>query len=187
MRVYLFAILYLLIGCASNREKNYQPQPITGVFTTYKPNHVERVIIQKNTKAEVFPLPATMLYLRKDGTYVFGFCDNQISQAGKYKVAGDSILLYDRYALDSRLDTAATYIYYNKKYNVLCFMRHQKNGEEVNKVIPMKKNHKHAHVGFLREQEMSYDSIISYYQRHSVDEQIQWTDSVKQSLAKVKQ
>lgn len=187
MRLAAFAIL-LLIGCTSDK-RSPTPPIAPGVFTTYKPGHMERVLLERKYSASVFPLPAAMLYFRQDGTYVFGFCDNQISQAGKFKVSGDSILLFDKYQVDNRMEATPGYIYYNKKEDLVLIVttRKELDGKEGNRIIPLKRNQKYAHIGFLRGMDMDLTEIINDYQQHSVDQQNAWTDSVLQSTANTKQ
>lgn len=182
MKVHSFSILFLFCGCISKKTN----QPVWGVFTTYKPSYIDQVFIERNYGARVYPLPAVMFFLRKNDTYVFGFCDNQISEAGRYAVKGNSILFYDRFVLDKRMDVDSIYVYHEKKSDLLYIIAHRtdSNGKASKKVIPLKRNNNSAHLGFLRGQEMELDSIIHFYKQHSVDEQNKWTDSVIQHLGK---
>jgi hypothetical protein len=157
---------------------------------TYKPNYIDQVFIEKRFKGKINPLPAVMLYLRTNGTYVFGFCDNQISEAGRYKTEGDSILLYDRYDAERSRTKSPVYIYCEKKNDILYlissiptndterFFHKLVMGKSLHQIIPVMKDHKWAHLGFLRGQDMALDSIVRYYKCRTIQEQDVWVDSV---------
>lgn len=182
MRVHTISILILFFfGCVSDKKATTE---VAGVYTTYKPNYIEQVFIERRYNAGVYPLPAVMMYLRADGTYVFGFCDNQISEAGKYSLTGDSILLHDRYNLDERMEAKSLYVYSEKKKDLLYVITREENldGKTTSRIIPLKRNNTSVHLGFLRGQDMELDSLIHFYKQRSVEEQNVWTDSVLQSL-----
>lgn len=192
MRLNKLLIILLFFGCSSKRAT----EELSGIYMTYKPNVIKQVLIEKRFKGSIFPIPAVLMYLRNDGTYVFGFCDNQICEVGKYEVEGDSILLSDRFSVETQRKKTPIYIYIERKNDILYLVTQKPptdidrslNDMEVgkkNEIIPVMKNHKWAHLGFLRGQEMPYDSIVNYYKYQTVEEQDIWADSVLNSKKKI--
>jgi len=176
--VFLFALALFISGCAVRPQ---EATMITGTFTTFKPNIIDRVLIERQLAGHVFPLPAAMIYLREDGTSVMGFCDDQVNEAGRYVFQKDSVHFYERYNLEEKASVANRTMYFDRKDTLLYFTRpdpYHSTPKRPNGIIPLKRNHQYAHVGFLRGQEMSLDSLLRYYQQHSVEEQRKWTDSV---------
>ena len=153
---------------------------VTGTFTTFKPGILDRILIEKQLAGHVFPLPAAMIYLRQDDTYVMGFCDDQIAEAGRYIFQKDSIRFYDRHNLDERVQVPDRTMYFDSKDTLLYFTRpdpYRKLPKMPNGIIPLKKNHQYAHAGVLRGQDMCLDSLLRYYQKWPVSDQIKWADS----------
>jgi len=175
--IYCFVLLFICSSCSS-RQKDIS---LSGIFMTYKPGILEQVRIERRFRGHIYPLPATMIYLRSDSTYVMGFCDNQVREAGRYSYRGDSVRLYDRYNLEENAKIEARTIYYDSKQGLLYFTKPDPNSTMkrlADKIVPLKKNHQYAHIGFLRGQDMSLDSLMRYYKQESVEYQNNWTDSV---------
>lgn len=175
---YSFVLPIFLSGCTPKPPKI---TTITGVFTTFKPRIIDRIIIEKELAGYVFPLPAAMVYLRKDGTYVMGFCDNQVNEAGRFKFLENSVWFYDRYNLEEKRKVADRTMCFDRRDSLLYFTRpdpYHNSPIRPNGIIPLKRNHRYAHMGFLRGQEMSLDSLLHYYQQWPIGEQNKWSDSV---------
>ncbi len=185
--------LLLLCGCVSkNTDHAVSDSTPTGVFSLYIPNYVQQAQIEKIYNGRLHPLPLTMIDLRKDGTYVFGYCDNQISEAGRYIVVGDSIGLFDRHNFDERMEGKPAHLRYDKSTDELFFITVSSDSEESklhrllmgktpHNIISMNRKGKH-HAGFLRGQEMSYDSLIRYYKSYDWEVQSAWVDSVHNAI-----
>ena len=182
---YVF-FFYLLLWCAC-REREMTARSGTsypGIYTTCKLNIMDRVKVEMDLQGRVFRAPVAMLYLREDNTYVMGFCDNQVREAGRYFCAGDTIYLYDRCNIEEQADLPALKVLLNVDNEIIYFTRQQYDQQAENmytQIIPLKKNLDYAHVGFLRGQDLSYDSLVRYYRQRSVEEQNLWTDSVLRS------
>lgn len=182
-----FILAISLCACSAKSKKLAITFNIEGgIFRTYKPGIIDRVRIENRLSGHIFPLPVTMIYFRKDGVYVMGFCDNQVYETGRYLQLNDSIRLFDRHIIEDKtkvvgdqtmfFDSNDTVFYYTMVDQEIKSKRHP------NKLIPLKKDCAYAHYGFLRGQEISLDSLLNYYQLHSVDEQNKWSDSVYTSL-----
>ncbi|XZF15952.1 hypothetical protein ACTHGU_07430 [Chitinophagaceae bacterium MMS25-I14] len=181
--IYCFALSFICGSCSS-KQNNI---PIVGIYTTYKPGILEQVRLERRFGGHIFPLPAAMIYLRSDSTYVMGFCDNQVREAGRYFCSGDSIQLYERYSLDEKVKIEHRTMAYDSKNGMVYFTKPDTSSaikRLSNRIIPLKKDYDYAHVGFLRGQNMSLDSLIHYYQQRTVEEQSAWTDSVLKAQQK---
>ena len=165
----------ILISCRS-RPVTF---PLNGIYTTYKPSIIQRVILERKIQGSIYPLPVAMLYLRPDNIYVMGFCDNQVREAGRYTAREDSILLYDRHQLITGTKLPDNSIFIDRKNQIVYFTRPGKKSQtNIKGIIPLKRNNKYAHYGFLRGQDMSFDSLLYHYEQRSIEEQNKWSDSV---------
>lgn len=182
MRILLFVLSIVLFSSCFSKVRTHSSD-IAGVYATYKPTYIEQVFIERSYKGRIYPLPALMVYLRPDNTYVLGFCDNQISEAGKYRVSNDSITLYERYIVELKEYLQPINLYMGDKDSLLYLVipKGENLAKKSAKVVPLKRDIFFAHAGFMRGQELPLDSIINNYELRSVEEQNRWTDSVWQS------
>jgi len=175
-----------VLGCNSQTKK-IDENSVLGIYTNFKPNTMDQVLIEKSLRGHVFPLPVSLIYLRADSTYVMGYCDNQIREAGRFSLLNDSLKLYDRFHLVRRVLMPERNMYYNAKEKMIYYTNADTNSRYKNypnSIIPLKKDWDYAHYGFLRGQEMGLDSILAYYKQETVAFQQAWSDSVKHSRLK---
>lgn len=183
MKAWTYCIALSLVCCSCLSQQKHTA--ISGTYTTCKPGILEQVRIERRFGGPIYPLPAALIYFRSDRTYVMGFCDNQVRETGRYAYKGDSVRLYERYNLEEKTNVQERTMYFDSEDGLLYFITpdpkstHKKRPY---KVLPLKKDHHYAHVGFLRGQEMGFDSLRQYYQQRPVADQNSWTDSVLNAL-----
>src|SRR5690606_22489055 len=149
-----------------NSKPSLHDNGITGIYTDFQPGVLEQVKIENKLKGKIFPLPVSMIYLRKDSTYVMGFCDNQVREAGRFSVNDDSLFLFDRYHLVNKEYLPNKAMLYDFSENIVYFTRVDSATVYKwfpNRIIPLKKDWMYAHYGFLRGQEMCLDSLVKHY------------------------
>lgn len=170
-----------VFSCYGEKDKAAHPE---GVYTTYIPNVIDRVKLEIHFHGRMTATPLVMLYLRKDLTYVWGGCDNQVSETGRYKISHDTIVLYDRYNTVSKTAIAQTGYLVSRKEMLYAFQPSEDkvSNSSYNEIIPLKRNWIKAHYGFLRGQDLPYDSLKTNYEIRSLGEQQQWSDSTKAAL-----
>ncbi len=187
MRYSFFLCLLLLCACSERQTTAQVDASNAGIYTTCKLNIIDRVKVEIDLNGRISRTPVAMLYLREDSTYVMGFCDNQVREVGRYSSAKDTIYLYNRCNIEERTDLPSMKILSDLGNEIIYFTRlnYDRQSEKMyTQIIPLEKNLDYAHVGFLRGQELSYDSLIYYYRQQSVEEQNLWTDSVLRSRKK---
>jgi hypothetical protein len=176
-------IFVALFSCSSKLPKD--DSSILGIYTDFQPNIIDQLKIEHKLKGEIFPLPVSMIYLRADSTYVMGFCDIQVREAGRFSIVRDSLVLYDRFHLVKRERLPRQAMLYDFEDKILYFTRVDTASiykKSPFRIIPLKKDWVYAHYGFLRGQEMSLDSLVNYYEQKSIEFQGVWSDSVKRSM-----
>lgn len=179
MAIPFVIVLFSLISCSSSQEKigSY-----TGVYTSHLPRIGPLIRIQEEKhNGKMVPMSAYMVYLRADGAFVMGGCDLQIREAGRYLVEPDSIILTDIYSFrqESKLpdkkfffDQSSNSIYYrHSNPDSLTYIRYPES------IAILELGFIRSHLGFLRNQEMRLDSLLTYNKFLSYDEQMVWVAS----------
>lgn len=178
--IILLGILPIL-SCYGKKENTTHHE---GIYTTYIPNIIDRVKLEIHFHGRMTATPLVMLYLRKDFTYVWGGCDNQVAETGRYKISNDTIILYERYNTIIQEAIAHTDYLIHRKEMLYAFQPSEDkvSHRSYNEIIPLKRNWIRAHYGFLRGQDLSYDSLKTNYQMQPLEAQQKWSDSTKAAL-----
>ena len=155
----------------------------TGRYLSISINKEYRKVIDCtiDNKAIMRASPIMMIYLRADSTYVLGFCDCQISLAGKYRFPSpDTIILFENYSFveAKEIPDAKLRIYKRK----IIFSTNSSIGNivsylELNDTLS-------KHNGFLRNEEISLDSLIQFNKYWDKKRQLEWLDSIMNSRSK---
>lgn len=175
--VFLLVTFQILHGCSAQN-----PSEIVGIYTTHVP--VAPLIKVKEWKynAQIEPMIVRMIYLRTDNSYVMGGCDYQIKEAGKYRITGDSIYFTNRYSLPQKTFLPdGTHYYDQKNKSIYQLEKNDDTGSTArykDMLTIMELGYAYNHRGFLRDQEMSLDSLLDdHYEIWTLDEQIEWIHS----------
>lgn len=173
----LFVTVPILLGCSSQSRNEY-----AGVYTTHLPASPLIKVKEWKYKAQIEPMIVRMIYLRADNSYVMGGCDYQIKEAGKYRITGDSIYFTNRYSLTQKTFLPdGTHYYDQKNKSIYQLEKNDDTGSTArykDMLTIMELGYAYNHRGFLRDQEMSLDSLLDdHYEIWTLDEQIEWIHS----------
>jgi hypothetical protein len=176
--VFLFFSAPIINGCSEQKQNEF-----AGVYTSRLPRIGPLLeIMERKHKAQIEPMPVRMIYLRTDNSYVLGGCDYQIKEAGKYRITGDSIYFTNRYSLTQKTFLPdGTHYYDQKNKSIYQLEKNDDTGSTArykDMLTIMELGYAYNHRGFLRDQEMSLDSLLDdHYEIWTLDEQIEWIHS----------
>ena len=152
-----------------------------GIYTSHMPRIGPLIKFYENKhKGKMVPMSVYMVYLRSDGSFVMGGCDLQIREAGKYSFNRDSISFYDIYSFKHERKLSDKRFFFDEKSNSI-YYRHPNPDSNTSKDYPesvaiLELGFIRSHMGFLRNQEMSLDSLIKFNKFLPLDSQYVWID-----------
>lgn len=172
--IFLFFSVPIINGCSEQKQNEF-----AGVYTSRLPRIGPLLeIMERKHKAQIEPMQVRMIYLRKDNSYVLGGCDYQVKEAGKYRIRGDSVYFTNRYSLAQKTFLPDRTQYYDQKNKSIYQLEKNEDTGSMSKykykLIILELGFVRSHMGFLRDQEMSLDSIMTYYKLWSLEEQMDW-------------
>ena len=184
-----FKLIYLLIiihSCNINISKVNIPIP--GKYMTYRPDKLKCILLERKHQKDVKDMWVGLLYLRDDGSFVMGACDNQILMAGKYIFEKDSLTLYQIFNFKHSQEVPNKRIPVENDGKTLYYILPNtistpfyKKYRFKERIVIMKRDVKSHHNGFLRNENWSLDSIFSYNEYWTNKKQMIWVDSVLRS------
>lgn len=152
-----------------------------GIYTSHMPRIGPLIKFYENKhKGKMVPMSVYMVYLRSDGSFVMGGCDLQIREAGKYSFDRDSISFYDIYSFKHERTLSDKRFFFDEKSNSI-YYRHPNPDSNTSNDYPesvaiLELGFIRSHMGFLRNQEMSLDSLIKFNKFLPLDSQYVWID-----------
>lgn len=176
MSATLMILFTILSSCFQPTVKSY-----VGIYTSHLPRIGPLIKIQENKhNGKIVPMSAYMIYLRSDGSFVMGGCDLQVREAGKYSFDRDSISFYDIYSFRHKRMLSDKRFFYDKKTNSI-YYRHPNPDLETSTQYPesiaiLELDFIRSHMGFLRNQEMSLDSLLTLNKFLPYNEQMDWVE-----------
>ena len=172
-------IFFLIFPILHSNCRDFEKKSLVGVYTSHLPRIGPLIKVkEKKHHAKMVPMSVYMLYLRKDYTYVMGGCDLQIREVGNYKVENDSIYFFDIFNFKKNTFDQSKKFFFDKSNNSV-YWRHTNPDAITYKKYPesvaiLELDFIRGHRGFLRNQEMDKDSLLSYNKFLPYDEQMVW-------------
>lgn len=171
----------LIASCSSYNEDVSPINNINGIYCSSPKNGLETYYIERRTGYKIRDgMWVACVILRADSSFLLGSCDYQILEMGNYKIENDSVVFYNRLSMKTRKEIKQESYFYDVANSDIYFT--YENANEESKLVILGLNDFRHHDGFLRNQDMSLDSIIRHNEYWSLERQLIWLDSINTEI-----